>query len=149
METVAQKKVFGLPYNWGIGLLCVLGSVVLYEFYDNVLAGPSVPVTSRSTATVSPSAVPLPGSLPGADNTPRRTNAMTNRGRSEEFNPPIHSKRPEDRLDIVKRSMPNTGLCGRPIDLFESDAKRFRHTNASTDATHMKPLVRPAIHALP
>jgi hypothetical protein len=26
---------------------------------------------------------------------------------------------PEDRLDIVRRSMPNTGLCGRPMDLYE------------------------------
>ncbi len=28
---------------------------------------------------------------------------------------------PPERLDIVKRSMPNHGLCARPIDLFESN----------------------------
>ncbi len=28
---------------------------------------------------------------------------------------------PTERLDIVKRSMPNHGLCARPIDLFESN----------------------------
>ena len=28
---------------------------------------------------------------------------------------------PAERLDIVKRSMPNHGLCGRPIDLFENN----------------------------
>ena len=27
---------------------------------------------------------------------------------------------PADKLDIVKRSMPNHGLCGRPVDLFEN-----------------------------
>jgi len=27
---------------------------------------------------------------------------------------------PADRLEIVKRTMPGTGLCGRPIDLFEA-----------------------------
>lgn len=27
---------------------------------------------------------------------------------------------PPERLEIVKRSMPNHGLCGRPVDLFES-----------------------------
>jgi hypothetical protein len=32
---------------------------------------------------------------------------------------------PEDRLDIVKRSMPNTGLCGRPMDLFDQPSARI------------------------
>jgi hypothetical protein len=34
---------------------------------------------------------------------------------------------PEDRLEIVKRSMPNTGLCGRPLDLFEQADARIWH----------------------
>jgi hypothetical protein len=131
METAAQKRVFGLPYNWGIGLLCVLGSVVLYEFYDNVLAGPSIPASSHSVATA-PAVAPLPGALPGADNTPRRTNAMTNRGHSEEFNPPIHSKRPEDRLDLSKidptiridllAKVQNVGPAGGTRNLFQVGA---------------------------
>jgi len=28
---------------------------------------------------------------------------------------------PADKLDVVKRSMPNHGLCGRPVDLFKND----------------------------
>lgn len=31
---------------------------------------------------------------------------------------------PADRLDILKRSMPNHGLCGRPVDLFENPNPR-------------------------
>ncbi len=31
---------------------------------------------------------------------------------------------PAERLDILKRSMPNHGLCGRPVDLFESPNPR-------------------------
>jgi hypothetical protein len=39
---------------------------------------------------------------------------------------------PEDRLDIVKRSMPNTNLCGRPIDLFDRNDPRIWHLTAGT-----------------
>lgn len=157
METVAQKKVFGLPYNWGIGLLCVLGAIVLYEFYDNVLAGPSVPAASRNVATSSPAAAPLPGALPGADNTPRRTNPLTNRGRSEEFNPPIHSKRPEDRLDASKidptirvdllTKVQNVGPAGGTRNLFQVGAAP--PLLASADPAKLpkgaEPIVRPFV----
>jgi hypothetical protein len=34
---------------------------------------------------------------------------------------------PAERLDIVKRTMPNHGLCGRPVDLFESPIPRVWH----------------------
>jgi hypothetical protein len=34
---------------------------------------------------------------------------------------------PDDRLDIIKRSMPNHGLCARPIDLFESTLAKVWH----------------------
>ncbi len=34
---------------------------------------------------------------------------------------------PVDRLEIVKRTMPNHGLCARPIDLFESDLAKVWH----------------------
>ena len=40
---------------------------------------------------------------------------------------------PEDRLEIVKRSMPNTGLCGRPMDLFEQPDARVWKLTAGTD----------------
>lgn len=39
---------------------------------------------------------------------------------------------PDDRLDIVKRSMPNHGLNGRPIDLFESDMAKVWHLTGGT-----------------
>jgi hypothetical protein len=32
---------------------------------------------------------------------------------------------PDERLEVVRRSMPNTGLCGRPLDLFERDRPRI------------------------
>ena len=34
---------------------------------------------------------------------------------------------PAQRLDIVKRTMPNHGLCGRPVDLFENPIPRIWH----------------------
>jgi len=37
---------------------------------------------------------------------------------------------PDDRLDIIKRSMPNHGLCARPIDLFESTLAKVWHLTA-------------------
>jgi hypothetical protein len=34
---------------------------------------------------------------------------------------------PADKLDVVKRSMPNHGLCGRPVDLFENALAQVWH----------------------
>ena len=34
---------------------------------------------------------------------------------------------PPERLDVVKRTMPNAGACGRPIDLFELPLPRLWH----------------------
>lgn len=34
---------------------------------------------------------------------------------------------PADKLDIVKRSMPNHGLCGRPVDLFSNTLPQVWH----------------------
>jgi hypothetical protein len=34
---------------------------------------------------------------------------------------------PPEKLEVVKRSMPNHGLCGRPLDLFESRLARVWH----------------------
>jgi len=94
-----QKKVFGLPHNVGIGFLCVLGALVLYAFYSNVLAGPSVPTPpdAGKSAAASAPAIPLPGS--SGEEAARRP-ASTQRRNSAEFNPPFRSKRPEDRIKL-------------------------------------------------
>jgi len=39
---------------------------------------------------------------------------------------------PDDKLDVIKRSMPNHGLCGRPIDLFESTLAQVWHLTDGT-----------------
>jgi len=39
---------------------------------------------------------------------------------------------PDDKLNVIKRSMPNHGLCGRPIDLFESALAQVWHLTAGS-----------------
>jgi len=39
---------------------------------------------------------------------------------------------PEERLEIVKRVLPNHGLRGRPVDLFEADPPRVWHLRAGS-----------------
>jgi len=39
---------------------------------------------------------------------------------------------PADKLDVVKRSMPNHGLCGQPVDLFENDPAQVWHLTTGT-----------------
>jgi hypothetical protein len=39
---------------------------------------------------------------------------------------------PKDKLDVVKRSMPNHGLCGRPVDLFENTLAQVWHLRSGT-----------------
>jgi hypothetical protein len=39
---------------------------------------------------------------------------------------------PDEKLDVLKRSMPNHGLCGRPVDLFESNLAQVWHLTAGT-----------------
>jgi hypothetical protein len=39
---------------------------------------------------------------------------------------------PADKLDVVKRSMPNHGLCGRPVDLFNKNPAQVWHLTADT-----------------
>ena len=34
---------------------------------------------------------------------------------------------PDEKLDVIKRSMPNHGVCGRPIDLFENEFGQVWH----------------------
>jgi hypothetical protein len=43
---------------------------------------------------------------------------------------------PRERLEVVIRSMPNTGLCGRPIDLFENDPPRIWHLTHQYKSCH-------------
>lgn len=98
-----EKKVFGMPQNVGIAFLFVLGTLCLYEFYSNVLAGPGVPTRNNSPAasTVAPApTIAMPGSLPGAETAPKRPDSTQRR--NEEFNPAVHSKRAEDRIDPMK-----------------------------------------------
>jgi len=40
---------------------------------------------------------------------------------------------PDDKLDVIKRSMPNHGLCGRPIDLFQSTLAQVWHLTTGTE----------------
>lgn len=42
---------------------------------------------------------------------------------------------PVEKLDVVKRTLPSTGLCGRPVDLFENDPPRIWHLSRSTGRT--------------
>ena len=42
---------------------------------------------------------------------------------------------PSERLDVVKRSMPNHGLCGRPVDLFERNLPQVWRLAAGADGT--------------
>jgi len=37
---------------------------------------------------------------------------------------------PADKLDIIKRSIPNHGLCARPVDPFEKDPAQIWHLTA-------------------
>jgi hypothetical protein len=39
---------------------------------------------------------------------------------------------PRDKLEVVKRSMPNHGLCARPLDLFENALPHVWHLTAGT-----------------
>jgi hypothetical protein len=40
---------------------------------------------------------------------------------------------PPEKLDVVKRSMPNHGLCGRPIDLFEKNLPEIWHLSSGSN----------------
>jgi hypothetical protein len=39
---------------------------------------------------------------------------------------------PDDKFDVLKRSMPNHGLCGRPVDLFENTLAQVWHLTAGS-----------------
>ncbi|HLK67459.1 MAG TPA: hypothetical protein VKU19_28680 [Bryobacteraceae bacterium] len=147
-----KRKVFGLPYNVGVGLLCVLGVVCLYEFYSNVLAGPNIPdAPARSVAsTTTPGAIPT--ITPVNSDTPARKPASTVQRRSEEFNPPLHTKRPEDRIDPTKvdptiridllAKVQAVELAGGSRNLFQMGAPPPPPTQ---QLAGVSPIVRPVI----
>ena len=99
----------GIPKKYERVVLVVLGLGLAYEFYDNVIAGPSIPTpsktasktipTSDETAGTSPS-VATPGSTPGASTQPPRVPGRA--GRNDSFVPVYVSKRPEDRIPVNK-----------------------------------------------
>ncbi len=41
---------------------------------------------------------------------------------------------PADRLEVLKRSIPNHGLCGRPVDLFEKPLAQVWHLSAGSES---------------
>jgi hypothetical protein len=80
--------------------VAALGALVLvggYLFYTNVLSGPSVPA-ARTNAPVQPAADAA--SIPSAE-APVPSRAAALRGRTDEFHPVLHSRRPEERIDPV------------------------------------------------
>ncbi|HME52083.1 MAG TPA: alpha-galactosidase [Candidatus Lokiarchaeia archaeon] len=48
------------------------------------------------------------------------------------------SRLPSNRLDVVKRTMPMTGLCGRPLDLFDNDPARVWHLADTRGGIHAR-----------
>lgn len=81
--------------------LAVLGALVLvggYLFYANVLSGPSVPAARKSA----PAQLATDTTSFSTADAPVSSRAAASRGRTDEFHPVLHSKRPEDRMDPVK-----------------------------------------------
>jgi hypothetical protein len=82
--------------------IAVLGTLVLlggYLAYTNLFSGPSVPAT-RTAALPAVSEDPAStASAPAESAPPAGARAPIRRGRSDEFHPVLHSKRPEDRID--------------------------------------------------
>lgn len=91
--------------------LAALGALVLvggYVAYTNIFSGPS-----GNSPAPAPRRAGLPdvsdGQVAGATGTPAREparpggpRALAGRGRTDEFHPILHSKRPEDRIDTSK-----------------------------------------------
>jgi hypothetical protein len=80
-----------------LGVLVAIGG---YLVYTNVFSGPSAPA-ARTSAPPSADTSSIPGAAVESDR-PLPPRAAAGRGRSEEFHPVLHSKRPEDRIDPVK-----------------------------------------------
>src|SRR5215469_6774041 len=84
--------------------VALLGALVLligYLVYSN-LSGPSVPSAPRKTALPSAAESPAAPAAPSESGPPMPARAIGGRGRSDDFHPVLHSKRPEDRVDTTK-----------------------------------------------
>jgi hypothetical protein len=82
---------------WALGVLLLLGG---YLAYSNLFSGPSVPASRTAPL---PAALDNAAATVGAVDAERpATRAPVTRGRSDEFHPVLHSKRPEDRIDPSK-----------------------------------------------
>jgi hypothetical protein len=80
-----------------LSALVLLGG---YLAYTNLFSGPSVPSTRTRPAPAAGDNSGLPVGPPEAG--PLLPARATGRGRSDEFHPVLHSKRPEDRIDTSK-----------------------------------------------
>jgi hypothetical protein len=84
-----------------VAALGVLVLVAGYLAYTNIFSGPSVPtVRTRPAPTAAENQSPLVA--PAEPGPPLPPRATAPRGRSDEFHPVLHSKRPEDRIDTSK-----------------------------------------------
>jgi hypothetical protein len=84
--------------------MATLGALVLlagYLAYTNIFSGPSVPTARTRTAPAASDNAGLPVG-PAESGPPLPPRATAGRGRSDEFHPVLHSKRPEDRIDTSK-----------------------------------------------
>jgi hypothetical protein len=94
-----------------VAFLAVLTLVAGYLMYTNVFSGPAgtpdrgVPPPAQEPAQALPGPEGTPEQeaarteAPGPKGTPPDSNRSASSGRSEEFHPVLHSKRPEDRID--------------------------------------------------
>ncbi len=99
----------GIPKKYEPIVLGLVGVGLLYAFYANVIAGPSVPTPKTVAKSSAPdlssdagTAAPVvtPGSTPGASTQPPRVPGRAARNAS--FAPVYMSKRPEDRPIVTK-----------------------------------------------
>ena len=84
-------------------MLGLLGLVAVYLVYSNVFSGPSTPSVATSTPKRAADVPAVPAvSAPAESAQSTAPRAAAGRGRSDEFHPVLHSKRPEDRIDATK-----------------------------------------------
>ena len=82
-------------------VLSVLGLVAAYLVYSNLFSNsPGAPAARTPAPAADPSPAPTASPSPEPVRTFPRTAAS--RGRSDEFHPVLHSKRPEDRIDPMR-----------------------------------------------
>ena len=93
----------GLEEKWKVYVLGGLALAAGYMFYANVLA-PGPTVSSRPAATASApdetAAAPVRTNAPSPRAVARPARRQQ-RNRSDEFHPVLHSKNPEDQIDVI------------------------------------------------